>query len=234
MWQDIRDLTTQLLAGEDIGDANFNRLLKRAQRKVENKKPWRMLMGRDTSLTLTPNDYAGGALTAKSLPASVLATLDFSNERAVVLVDSSGNETRLDQVPLEARQGYYNVTGKYFVDLFNGTITICGPVTKNYTIVFNFKQSTPLITKNQPWIFPLIYEDILAFGIASIYKKGIDYDFTNALQSAQGIDPEYVDMWQDMIYWDGCLQVDALRGLDRQVDDSENGFVSGQLNNTNG
>jgi hypothetical protein len=232
MYTDIQNLTKVLLNGEDIGNA-FAPLLLYAQRKVENKRPWRVLMGRDTSLTLTGGDYAGGALTGKTIPASVLSSMDFSNERAVVLIDGAGNETPLTQVPMEARQGYYNIFGRYFLDLFNGKIYICGQATQNYTIGLNFKQQAPTVSSGQAWIFPSNYEPILAFGIATLYKKGIDYDFTNALQSAQGIDPEYKDLWQDMVYWDACLQADSLRGLDRQVDGGQNSFVSGQLSGTN-
>ena len=71
-------------------------------------------------MTLSPGDYANGNLTAKPLPASLLAAMDFSNERAVVLIDNVGNELLCSQVPLEARQGYFNIFGRYFLDLFNG------------------------------------------------------------------------------------------------------------------
>ena len=227
-------LTTLLLQGTVLSDADFDTLALIAQQKIENKREWVLLKGSDSSLTFGPADYNNGALTAKALPAAVIASLEFLAERPVILIDSAGNELELKQIPLEARQAYYNIFGKYIIDYFNNTIIFTGVAPQNYTVRLSFKQVGPAITSGASWIFPSRFHAMIPFGVASMYKKGIDYDFVNALQAANGQDAEYADMWQDMLYWDAKMQADSVSGLDRYVNNSgEQPFVGGQLNNTN-
>lgn len=230
-YQEIFDQTTQLV-GQELGPDDFDRLLLHTQRKIENKREWMMLKAFDVSLTFRASDYAAGALTAKALPQTILDSMEFLAERPVVLIDSAGNEYEVDQVPIEAKQTYYNYFGKYFIDYYNGTITLTGLANQTYTVRIGFKRVPPAVAAAQNWIFPGRFHGLLPFGASILYKKGVDYDFINALQSAQGQEPEYYEIWEDMMMWDAKMQVDSLKGLDRRVRGT-NTFVSGQLNNTN-
>lgn len=224
-------MAEQLNAGETFGTDDFNRLLAYAQKKVENKKDWVVLRGRDASLTFTPADYNNGSLTGKTLPAAVSGSYEFSVDKPVILVDQSGNEFPLAQIPMAARQSYYNMLGYYFIDFYNGMIYFTGQANINYTVVINYKIDAPAITTSQNWIFPDKFKYILSFGIVSLYKRGIDYDFTNALQASNADDTEYADMWRDLVMWNAKLEADMLRGLDRYAPSfGDDRFVGGTIN----
>lgn len=234
-WQGMRDLTTQFLSNEDIGDTNFNRLLLLSQRKYEAKRNWRMLRGVSNRQTVSASPTTSIYLTPFQLPS--LAAGDpgdfgrFSNERPVVLKDSSGNETELRQIPIEARQAYYNIFGYFYVDFFNNKLYLTGNPTLTYTLIINYKIKPPALIKGLTWWANEDYHAILPLDIAIGYKGGIDYDVTNAAQNNQH-ERDLKELWDAMVYWDAEMDVDALKGLDRRVD---GGYVfqSGQLPNTN-
>lgn len=237
-WQNLLDFVTQLINGEVLGDNDFNRLLLHAQRKYESKREWAMLKRQDSSQTISPADATtnGSAYkTAKSLPS------DFSRhlvDKGVVLVDSTGNEFELLQIPFEARQAYYNMFGYYCVDFYSQSLFIMGNPTQTYTILQNYQANPKTIvktvttptTQSTTWIFPAQFHSILAYDIAINYKLGIDYDTTNAVQ-VQGNERQLQDIWDDMVMWDAKLQVDSLKGMDRFVNGGRR-FVSGQIDIT--
>ncbi len=234
-WQDMRDLTTQLLAGEDLGDANFNRLLLISQRKYEAKRNWRYLRGISNRQTVAASPSTSIYLTPYQLPS--LAAGDpgdfgrFSNERPVVLKDALNNETELRQIPMEARQAYWNIFGYFYVDFFNNKLYITGNPTLTYTLIINYKIKPPALASGLTWWPHEDFHAILPLDIAIGYKGGIDYDVTNAQQNTQHR-ADLKDLWDAMVYWDAEQEVDALKGLDRRVEGG-NTFVSGQLNGTN-
>ena len=221
-YQDIKDFTTQLLNGETLGTSDFDRLLHSAQRKYERKREWMMLKGINSSLTLTRADTY---LTAKALPADFGR---FNIERPVVLKDSAGNERVVRQIPMEARQAYFNIFGFFYVDYYNSNVYFTGTADQTYTIIFNYQIAPSDIDASHPWFFPADFHYILPYDIAVNYKTGIDYDITNA-QQANNNQQQINEIWQNMVAWDAGMQADALKGLDRRVDDQYI-FTSGTVN----
>jgi len=208
-YDQMKELTTQLLNGYALGTDEFNRLLHFAQAKYESLRDWMILKSLDTSQTITPSTIY---TTPKSLPSDFMR---FLSDRPIVLVGSTaGDEIECVEIPLEKRERHRFDFGKFYVDYKNSAISFTGTPNGSYTVNQFYLYKPSDISNIVSWVFPSWCHALLPYDIAVNYKGGIDYDSISESQARYN--QQQIDqILERMVLWDAKMQASQLEGLDR-------------------
>ena len=201
---DIKEINTEIRAGREMDDVIFYVLLNQERRRIEQKRPWRMLATTDTTQSTSPSDTY---LTQHTLPARFIRFSSF--KRKIQLVNGTDVVT-LEEIPFEAMKDYQSSQGYFAIDYKNNKYYVMGTYGKSYTHNINFCQSQATIGANDDWA--LGGEDfaaILAFAVAVIDESGIDYDEVN-MKQATGNSITASTIERTMNKWDDQLTRSAL------------------------
>ena len=212
---DLYQMTGKLLLGYQMDQTLFYQLLATMQGKRELMRSWQILRSEDSTQTVYPNS----GLTANSLYLTPFNLPDdfltfYSPRRTIVLVSPDGVTFRwYDQITAERKHEYKDDDTKFYIDLANKKLYLCGLVDRQYSIHQFYIRNSPTVTAATSWIFPVQFHPILAFDVAQEYKLSFDYDVVNAEQGnmiARGSERIYNAMTE----WDGSFQEQALSGVD--------------------
>lgn len=213
--EELRQLTTELLDGREIGASKYAQLLKVAKRKREKMRPWMALRTVDTSLTWTGADTYQ---TLKSLPADFLKPFNAYVPRERLgaprtpIVLTAGDEVIYTQgIPLGAQLQVKDTQFYHYFDFAQKKFGLTGRANRVYTINLHYIKSSTDPNSNggdlDAWTWDLSNDDalILAVDIAMMQKGGIDFDDINArMVQFHGLDVR--DLQRGMIKWDDELQ----------------------------
>lgn len=188
------------LIGESIDQDFALDLLNNAKDLIESDRPWRILIKEDSSQTFgSGDDY----LTQKSLPS------DFFYDYKVVLGDAAGESfTDYDPIPFEYRRRFKD-SQRYYIDLVNDKIHICGSVSQTYTIYLYYIYATPDIATGTSPVWPARFHKLIAFLMAELYQSGVDFDQITAKQ-ALAHNKQGVLLYNAMVGWDAKLHLQAM------------------------
>lgn len=194
----IKEFTTELLAGDVMGDQVFYNLLNIAKQIVEGKRSWRVLLtkaqypnisGTDVSISMPEDawDYPVGA------------------GNAVLGITSSGSK----YLPLGAKFAQlelYKGQDNYFtMDHKNRKIWLLGNVPQ-MNVTINYFGYSPDITDSTEWLgFPKNGGRLLAYIVSAFFKGGIDYDDIYARMAPENRSIAELLMF-DLVMWDDRLQ----------------------------
>jgi hypothetical protein len=223
----LKELTTDLLDGFNLGDGIFNSLLDIAQSIIENKRPWMILRAQDTTQQVSSSDNFE---TQKSLPADFRK---WYSRAPIVLLDSNQEPVaHLREIPINLKNRYKHDNGKFYVNYRTKKLFICGKQTQTFTIQQNYILRTTAVSadNNNIWDFPQDFHSILAMWVAVIHREGIDYDPISA-NNASGITRQIQEIWAAMTDWDNDLQQGTVEGRDFPYDGEGRhlGELSGQI-----
>lgn len=187
-----------------MDDVVFYVLLNQERRRIEGKRPWRMLATKDITQGTTPSDTY---LTQHTLPARFLRFS--SNKRKIQLV-SGADVVTLQEIPYEALQENQATQGYFAIDYATSKYYVTGVWGKTYTHYIYFCQSQAPITSGDEWVLGGDdFAPILAFAIAVIDESGMDYDEVN-MKQATGNSITARTIENSMIMWDDQLARSAL------------------------
>ena len=222
---DLLTLTNSLNLGYNIDSGIFYSLLATVQSKVESKRPWVILRKTDSSQSASVGDTFQ---TSKTIPSDFFF---WQSEDPVVLVDpaSPSNSITYYEVPLAKQFDYQYQAYRFFCDYSASKLYLGGTVERSYKIYQNYIYQPDKIAVGTSWIFPAKFHELLAFGVAALYKLGVDFDDINKL-SGDDNGKTFLLGLNSMEQWDANLQVGMMRGVDRRMDGDTPGFVSGHIN----
>lgn len=207
---DLKNFTESLLDGDSIDDELFYVLANVARVLIEEDKDWRVLETDDVSQISSPGDTF---LTMKDLPG------DFSIPNGVFTVDSDNNKEDYQPYKFSERYAYKDSGRRFYIDYGSNKFALTGTKSKQATIHLIYKKTSAEITSVVAWEFPDRFHPILGFIIAEIYKGGVDYDQTNALQAVQH-DKKAKALWNAMELWDNNLKFKEMGGQYGGQDDA--------------
>lgn len=232
---EIYAMTGKLLLGYQMDTTLFYQLLATAQGKRELMRSWIILRAEDSSQTVYPNS----GLTANSLYLTPFDLPDdflmfYSPKRSIVLVSPDGITFRwYDQIPAERKHEYKDDDTKFYIDLANQQLFLCGLVDQQYTIHQFYIRRSPTITATTSWVFDVTFQPILAFDVAMEYKLSFDYDIVNAEQGTM-IERGAKRIFDAMTEWDGALQESQLEGADYWSEHHRPTFYSRHVGDNSG
>lgn len=212
--EELRQLTTELLDGREIGASKYAYLLTVHKMKRERMRPWMALRTIDTSKTWTSaDDYT----TLKALPTGFIKPFNARHvdgqgvKRTPVVLKAGDDILYPTPVPIGSHHMYKDVAGHVYFDFAQSKFGFTGSAEKTYTVYLHYikKTTDPALDGSDldNWTWDLSDEDspILAYDIAIAQKGGIDYDEINArMVQYQGADAR--ELWRGMVKWDDELQ----------------------------
>lgn len=220
--QELYDLVTSLLDGEEISTTLFQTLANEKKLSRELKRDWQVLKAQATLGTLSTSTTPD---TTFALPDRCLRPIKNTlKSHAIVLLNSSGRKyNTVDEVLFERQYDHADSPGKFWVDHADRTIHFGGrpPVGESVTAkLFFIKSSEPIVydadTGGTGWT-PFAnttagfdFSPLLAFDIAMSQKGSIDYDDVNA-RMVQYIGMDVADLEFAMVKWDDTMKLSALQ-----------------------
>lgn len=210
--EEIYNFVTGLLDGYEMDVDVFNSFLDTAQAIREGQRPWVALRTENTSQTVT----AGNTFeTQKTLPANFRK---WYTRFPIVLTDSLGNAQRyLREIPINMKSAYKGDASRFYADYFNKKFYVCGDVSQTFTARLYYIRKTEKISEADENTWELDpndeYTKILAYDVAVLWKKGVDYDVISNPQAdmhgaAAGA------LFHVMEEWDAELAESGLQGMD--------------------
>lgn len=222
---DLLTLFNSLNLDYQIDNGLFYSLLATVQARVEAKREWVILRKSDAT-------QSAGAGTTFATSFTVPDDFFFwQSEDAILLVDPSNTTNNISylEVPFAKRFDYQSISYRFFCDYANSKLYLGGIVDRTYTIYKNYIYQPDKITATTSWVFPAKFHEFLAFGVAALYKLGVDFDDINKL-SGDDNGRIFLEGLKNMELWDSRLAVGMLKGVDRRVGQELSGFVSGHIN----
>lgn len=219
--QELYDLVTALLDGEEISTTLFVTLANEKKLQRELRRDWQVLKTKASLGTVSPSTTPD---TAFSLPERCLRPIKNTlRSRAVVFLDASGNKAGgADEILFERQYDFTNTPGKFYIDHSDKTLHFTGnpPVPENRTaMLFYIKGSAPITyvenagTGWEPFSSTdggIDFSPLLAFDIAMSQKGSIDYDDINA-RMVQYVGRDAEDLEYAMNKWDDMMKLSALQ-----------------------
>lgn len=228
----LYDMTGKLLLGYQMDQTLFYQLLGSSQMERELERAWVILKSEDATQIANPvsNSIANSLyLTPFNLPSDFLNF--YSPKRSIVLVNSDGVTFRwYSQIPKERKHEYKDDDSKFYVDLKNNQLFLCGILDRTYTIHQFYIYQSPTVTDITSWVFPAQFHPILAYDVAKKYKDMFDYDVVNAEQ-ARTIEAGAKVLMEQMEKWDASLQESELDGVEYPMDNQEASFINKSVGN---
>ena len=202
--EQIRDLTTSLLDGEELGQTAFLNLVNVVKNNRERIRPWRYLLTEDSSETASAGDTYE---TEKDLPSLFRRTLP----RNTMVLKRGDTVLEYSQIPFSQKIQYRESCQRFYIDYKNSKFYLCGEIDGAYTIHLFYIAKSADIKWATEWIFPEEFHPMLAFDVAVLHKGGIDYDLINErMARILGFTAE--SLTRSMIFWDDELQRAELEG----------------------
>lgn len=222
---DLYTFFQSLNLGYSIDSALFYSLLATVQAKIEVKRDWMILRKQDASESAGPSD---SFTTSKTIPSDFFF---WQSEDAIVLVDPTNSSTWIPflEVSFPKRFLYQTQSYRFFCDYANSKFYLGGIVDRTYTIYKNYVYQPDKITSTTSWVFPAKFHEMLAFGVAALYKLGVDFDDINKL-SGEDNGKVFLEGLKTMELWDARLAQGSLEGVDRRMDNDLPGFMSSHVN----
>jgi len=202
----LKQLTTDLLGGAELGDTLFYQLLNIAKNNREGLRPWIILRAEDSEETASSGDTFE---TMKDLPSDFRRTLT----RDTMVLRAGESILRYTQIPFSSRQIDRKRNQVFYIDLANSQYALCGSVSKTHVIYLYYIKKSTDIEEATEWVFPSEYHPILAFDVAVMHKGGIDFDDINArMAQYNGLDARMIERM--MIKWDNEMQLAEQQGVE--------------------
>lgn len=193
---ELKQMSEDILdSNADWSDEFYYQLLNIAKTKLEAKRLWQFLKKLDDS-----NTASSSAIT---LPT------DFAEEYKILV----GTNHEYLPVPFEEQHIYARSSGRYFLDIANGTIKLLGSTIPNEILYIYYKRFTDDITSATSPVFPARFHPLLAFYVSAYYQGGVDSDDIFARMSPQNRLAAF-ELEQAMVAWDSAL---AMRSQNNQV-----------------
>jgi len=202
--KEIRDLTTSLLDGEELGQTAFLNLANVVKNNRERIRPWRYLVTEDSSKTASAGDTYE---TEKDLPSSFRRAL----ARDTMILKRGDTVLEYKQIPFNQKIRYREANQRFYIDHKKSKFYLCGTIDGKYTIHLFFIAKSSDIAWDTEWDFPEEFHSLLAFDVAVLHKGGIDYDLINErMARILGFTAE--SLGRSMLFWDDELQRAELEG----------------------
>jgi hypothetical protein len=201
--QTIIDLFGQLIDDTIDSDTALS-LANNAKDKVEGERPWEFLKAHDaTNIASTSGNY----LTQYSLPS------DFAYELAIALSLGSDYLTQI-KTPFEYRVLHKDASGRYYLDMANSKISLCGTIAKAYILNIFYIKTTPDLTLATSPVWPRFHR-LIAFDMADLWfamdQGDKSRDWSPRWRAEQEI------LRQGMRNWDSKLKEKQLNQYDPNI-----------------
>jgi len=226
---ELKTFTEGLLDGEVLDETFFDNLMESARAKIENRRPWRILVKEDTSTSAATSDTHE---TSKNLPSDFRNTVRRTEHQPQMLLVSSDGKTVAwyEQRPFAMRwilrdthgignepdvdghgHGHLfgavgNVHGFFVVDMANSIFYLLGKVSQAFTIHLFYIYNPGPITDSNIWPFPSEHHAVLGYMIAGLYSGAVDWDDINRFLSPNQLAAAEAAM-ATMTSWDTSLQL---------------------------
>lgn len=211
--QQMYDLLSQILGGEQIDETYAIALFNLARYDLESRKLWRCLIAFDNSQTA----LAGlNPLTAYNLPSPTvpsLATPYFMQpllEGGIVLQNATNtNQTLgLKEISREYQLGAQGANA-FWVDYVNRKFYILGKLSFSAVINLYYIADYGDISLTTGWVgFPPRYANALVFQAAARYRLGTDYDDIAARNGEENYKAAE-DIYRALVRWDANLALNS-------------------------
>ena len=221
----LYNFTTGLLLSYKMDKTTFYWLLNLAKFNREQSRPWVILRTKDTTQLATPqqNNISNSMYqTPFSLPSNFLNW--YSPKRSIVGVSLDGNTFRwYQEITLERQAEYKDDNQKFYIDLANKHLFLCGILDQPYTLNQFYIGSSADIAENTSRVFPGQFAPILASDVAKMYREMFDYDIVN-VQQGEMIGRSAETIYKMMTEWDGTMQESQLEGVEYGQNGEESTF----------
>ncbi len=196
--QQLKDLTTELLGGRELGDTLFLQLLNMAKGIIEGERDWRYLLTEDSANSAAAGDTY---LTMKTIPSRFL----FPVSRDPVVLRNGTSVVTYQTIGFTKRHDNQLTPGLVYFDYKNSQFALCGGVSQAYTIYLYYIAESADLTLTTSWTFPTFAHPLLAYYVAALHKGGIDYDDVNRLMAPEN--RSIVDtIRRRLVQWDDKLK----------------------------
>lgn len=218
--QELVDLITSIMDGESPDSSYLLQLINLSKLQYENDRSWKVLIAKDSSLTVTgANTYT----VAFDCPANFKRYLGESTltQGMMRLFDGANNIQYIYEIPFENILEYKDQFGYFAVDYANKQFYITGIVPGNFTIVQAYIKKTDPITLETSWSnFDSDYHPILAFDAAARWRLGTDYDDMNQ-RNADDNEKLALGIFSAMKSWDSEMAISALNNIEYPSNSSD-------------
>lgn len=200
----LKDFTTELLAGRELGDTLFYQLLNNAKNRRERRRAWMKLRTVDSSNSVTSSTTFATEFT---MPTNFIR---FYGKYPIRLVRGT-DVVKLEEIPLEQLDEQQNACGYFAVNHSTNKFYITGTWSQSYTVKIYHTAKSTAIAAGTEWVFGDDFALALCFDVAAQQKGDISYDDINA-RMVQYHGKSISDIDSAMILWDANLQVNS-RGV---------------------
>lgn len=207
--QDMYNAMSTLVEGFSMDPVLFYQLLNSERQKVEFMRPWMRLRKLDTTQTAIasqPSLIAPPTVNKLTLPTD----FSFLNRDGVItLYDQNNQWENYIEIPMDLMVTHLQNNNEFFIDHANGTFTILGVVSKNYSVFMFYQADYGDITASTTWLnIPSRYHLALPLAVAIRLRMGISYDDINS-RNASDNQLAYNQVIEIMKTWDDNLQRSA-------------------------
>ena len=190
---------------DDEPDAEFEvDLLNLAKDEIESEREWEYLKTIDTSITWATSDVY---TTQHSLPSGFLTPIS---------VYVAGRIHPWVAIPMEHRERFKDLYGRYFIDHLQAKIHFTGVTSQARTITLCYIKSTSDLTISTSWAFPSKFHKMLAFKMAELYQQGVDVDDLSARMGQKNFQ-QYLVLRRAMEQWDATLKMASMNYQSTQL-----------------
>lgn len=201
---ELYTLNSEIRGGRQMDEVTFYTLLNLAKTEFERSRPWRKLVKKDSSNSVSPSTTFATEFT---LPSGFLMMLPRKN---IKVIDSSGYQIgELVEKKWEDWDEFKRSPGYFTIDHANSKFYVSGNFSQSGTLHIFYIGSSTTIASGTSWVFPDDYHPALAFTVAAMDELGIDYDEINARQGNANYGVAQRVM-RSAIKWDDTLQRSAI------------------------
>ena len=190
--QELKDFTENVLDGDTIGDDFFLELLNNANALLEAMRPWEYLKAEDSSQSIASGDTFESM---KTLPTKWVETLKMYVGASLL---------PYTQISYENRRRLSNVPRRFYIDVASSQFALTGGGNSGDVIYHVYKMTGDDLTLANSPSFPERFHKLLGFGVAGLFRSGVDYDDFNAVIAGTNRDDARAVMlametWDDRI-----------------------------------
>jgi hypothetical protein len=223
---ELETFATEVNGGASIGSTFLFQLFNICKALVEQRRPWMVLRGTDTSKTVATSNTWQTAIDLST----ITRFNRFYGEYPVRLFDGNNRIERFRQVPFEERLLHKDISNTFCYDEANKTLYLNGVITLAGTLYINHIKDSADVpdTDTTAWSFPSWSHPLLGLMAVGMHKGGVDYDDINARMSPenQAVAAGIVSMLEK---WDNEKQLAARSQYD-PTDNYQEGFRPGAIN----
>lgn len=200
----IKDLFRAIV--DDTPDSTYeDNLLQQAKMLIEGERDWEILKKIDTTKTWATSDTY---LTTKALPT------DFFSPRSLY-VENYRNP--FIAVPLEHREQYKDISGRYYIDHGNAVYGLCGNTSEARTLTLVYTYMTDDIGASTSPVWPAPFHRLLPYYMAGLHQGGTDWDSISARMAPVNTS-EAARIRRNMIEWDMRLKMHSMNARSQPTD----------------